>query len=553
MMSAYANSVQKPERFDMYVRKFRSICAMHDVQIGSSVEFPGFIRKLMDDRHLAMDFWAFVGKLSSREGGELSDDQLLGVIVEGITDSEYSPEDRGQERSMDDLRAMLAGVDIQAPEQSKVEIAPFPRSETGSQRDVSQLWTRATESTDEPPNLQAPAARDVMSEKTNKDERRTAGLPPSPQLDETLLRLELTRLVQQYFDNIDKRISKLEPPVDGATVATAVTRRSLEDPVSEEEMEELRLRRMGRARLVLESPPQHVDDSPPENDSDVPIHIPLEHYSPPTVFGKAPLLLIVVLVISAFALYRDPTLVQKGYSALVRQIHNNGPITSAILRLTRPKPAGQEPPATQPEQTQPSALQSVVNGASAPSPESTPEPDNSSPAARPAAPSGGSSPVRSASEDNSTPSNPKTAEHSSSVRSLAGGDRTDSSNNGRRRAMADRVPVTTEQVTANDISNADATRLIQVDPFTMERNLLVSRVPAYPETAKLNRVAGQVTMQAIISKDGTVTHVHVTEGDSRLRAAAEEAVYKWRYRPYVLNGQPVEVATTVTVNFNLNR
>ena len=45
----------------------------------------------------------------------------------------------------------------------------------------------------------------------------------------------------------------------------------------------------------------------------------------------------------------------------------------------------------------------------------------------------------------------------------------------------------------------------------------------------------------------------VTEGDSRLRSAAEEAVYKWRYRPYVLNGQPVEVATTVTVNFNLNR
>jgi outer membrane biosynthesis protein TonB len=60
-------------------------------------------------------------------------------------------------------------------------------------------------------------------------------------------------------------------------------------------------------------------------------------------------------------------------------------------------------------------------------------------------------------------------------------------------------------------------------------------------------------MQALISKDGTVKRVHVTEGDSRLRSAAEEAVYKWRYRPYVLNGQPVEVATTVTVNFNLNR
>jgi len=49
-------------------------------------------------------------------------------------------------------------------------------------------------------------------------------------------------------------------------------------------------------------------------------------------------------------------------------------------------------------------------------------------------------------------------------------------------------------------------------------------------------------MQALISKEGTVKRVHVMVGDSRLRSAAEEAVYKWRYRPYVLNGRPVEVA-----------
>src|SRR5207248_859813 len=61
---------------------------------------------------------------------------------------------------------------------------------------------------------------------------------PAPQLDEALLRLELTRLVKEYFDNIDKRISKLEPPGEG-TIAPPVTRRSLEEPISPEEMEEL--------------------------------------------------------------------------------------------------------------------------------------------------------------------------------------------------------------------------------------------------------------------------------------------------------------------------
>ena len=112
-MSAIANTVPKPEGFDRYVRKFRSICAMHGVQIGSRTELSGFLQRLLEDRHLAMDFWAFIGKLSNREGGQLSDDQMIGVVVEGITESDLLLERNGQEPTVDDLRAMLAGVDIQ--------------------------------------------------------------------------------------------------------------------------------------------------------------------------------------------------------------------------------------------------------------------------------------------------------------------------------------------------------------------------------------------------------------------------------------------------------
>src|SRR5258707_8579496 len=106
MMSACVNSVQKPERFDLYVRKFRSICMMHGVHVGSRKELPAFLRKLIDDRHLAMDFWGFIGKVSDREGGELSDNQMLGVIVEGLTDCDISEQDGGAQRIINDLRAM---------------------------------------------------------------------------------------------------------------------------------------------------------------------------------------------------------------------------------------------------------------------------------------------------------------------------------------------------------------------------------------------------------------------------------------------------------------
>src|SRR3984885_5905730 len=129
MMSTFPNSLQKPERFDLYVRKFRAMCAMHGIQVGSHTDLPGFMQKLVEDRFFGMDFWKLVGKLSDREGGELSDDQMLTVVVEGITGGEISEEDGEGKKAVDNLRAMLAGVDVQGEAQNQVELAPFPRIE----------------------------------------------------------------------------------------------------------------------------------------------------------------------------------------------------------------------------------------------------------------------------------------------------------------------------------------------------------------------------------------------------------------------------------------
>ncbi len=92
---------------------------------------------------------------------------------------------------------------------------------------------------------------------------------------------------------------------------------------------------------------------------------------------------------------------------------------------------------------------------------------------------------------------------------------------------------------------------VSVSPAEMERHLLLSRVPVYPEAARNERIEGRVVAQTLISKTGAVSRVLVIEGDSRLRNAAAEAIYKRRYRPYLVHGQPVDVATTVTVNFKL--
>lgn len=73
----------------------------------------------------------------------------------------------------------------------------------------------------------------------------------------------------------------------------------------------------------------------------------------------------------------------------------------------------------------------------------------------------------------------------------------------------------------------------------------------YPAAAKLARVEGRVLLQAVIGKDGAIENLHVISGHPLLVSAAIDAVRQWRYQPYFLNGEPVEVETQIVVNFLL--
>jgi len=75
--------------------------------------------------------------------------------------------------------------------------------------------------------------------------------------------------------------------------------------------------------------------------------------------------------------------------------------------------------------------------------------------------------------------------------------------------------------------------------------------PVYPPIARAAHVSGAVVLHAVISKDGTIKGLTVISGPEMLRSAAVSAVETWRYKPYVLNGEPTEVDTQVTVNFNI--
>jgi periplasmic protein TonB len=83
--------------------------------------------------------------------------------------------------------------------------------------------------------------------------------------------------------------------------------------------------------------------------------------------------------------------------------------------------------------------------------------------------------------------------------------------------------------------------------------LLIKRVqPNYPPLARQARIQGQVVLQAEISKEGTIQNLQLISGHPMLAPAAIEAVKQWRYKPYLLNGEPVAVETQVVVNFTLS-
>jgi len=85
------------------------------------------------------------------------------------------------------------------------------------------------------------------------------------------------------------------------------------------------------------------------------------------------------------------------------------------------------------------------------------------------------------------------------------------------------------------------------------QGLLIRKIqPAYPPLARQARIQGTVLLQAEISKDGTIENLRLISGHPMLAPAAIEAVKQWRYKPYILNGEPVEVETQITVNFTLS-
>jgi len=545
-------------KVDYYIRQMHSVFEMHVVLFGSPRDLPPFLTRLREDRHLAMDFWALTSAITSNEGGDLPNDQLLDIIVRGVTGKdELDIRESGDDEvkgALDDINRLLAGVDIDSPPPETEDNWPPSEAELVDQSPVNGYsQVRSVQpATSEPPRsaMEEPAVERASTDEPLYEEQADLPLPngdvvasllkpwqaeadlrddlpssASPTLSrlalgEALSRLEMnSRKLQRHLDSIDNRMEELTSKVASPQHAKPNSQGPHDDLFDSGSY-----RKSGK-RLVL----RPSDDEPPIALSS------LEKYNRSHRWGGAGWIALVLVLgglLIALQKYHGP--MREVYSARLQKVLHRTRIEVAREFHTIFKSAAD---------AQPPAIPSADDGSlsSASSDDTT---DDTPVTRTPPHPAGSQSePDKQDSGNSGTASS--TPEPSSVY--AATGSRSDSSAN-----RPSREPVEARENRApSGLYDSDVP--VSVSAGVMQQNLTTSRVPAYPEIAKVQGIEGSVLMQIVISKDGTVYEVHAIQGDEMLRGAAEDAVSRWRYRPYILNGSPVNVVTNVRVDFKLPR
>lgn len=102
------------------------------------------------------------------------------------------------------------------------------------------------------------------------------------------------------------------------------------------------------------------------------------------------------------------------------------------------------------------------------------------------------------------------------------------------------------------IVKAAPPKKLVVSSGVMASRAIFDPAPQYPAIAKAARISGTVVLQATIGKDGTIQNLRAVAGPAMLQPYAIEAVRRWRYKPVLLDGIPVDVDTTISVVYSLN-
>jgi TonB family protein len=550
-MTYFSDSQETVSRFGDYIDEFQNVFRSNDVDYGTSDDFFAFARSLNYDAQLRASLSAVVKSIMARED-KIPLRTILSIIAVASGGPDVANSDRDMSRPVNLLIDFLikAGGYIQISSEysgsldahHRPEHPDIQRSVTTAPVDQGNRLTLERSSAD--PGMRAevtlgPAGEESARDAPDAPVDQSSHAPGPDTLTESLSRLELNGLqLKHYLDSIDQRISRMEPRLEN--VPSLASPNATPQPRGEPEAK-------FSAAIPFKSEPDPSQKNPP----------PLTQ--PPSQSSRASKLLS-SLEISSLSLSNLRTNSRQLFSS---RSTTSPPFLLALAALllftlflwtfghdtTHAKVHPADAKGTE-----------TMNADSinfAPRPTSTAR-DRS---ARTSTPQAGNNAQRSATPPmtgNQFPKNSAAVPFSRTSPSSA----TPAQVSPPPALVADasRSPDATDTgisaPTAHPYKGSYASpagRLVNVSSGVMAANLLSAPMPAYPRLASLTHMQGDVVMQAIISKTGTVESVRVIKGHRLLRSAATNAVRSWRYRPYLINGRPVEVATIVSVDFTLQR
>ncbi len=518
-MVFFSDSHETVSHFAACIDELQDLFRRSAVDFGAPEDLVGFARRLKGDGQLREDLTTVAKSIMEREN-PISLRTILTIIALASAGPGIATSDQEMSAPVNQLIDFLIGVGGCSQINAESLYSPPPKGPSDPTGQDGQIAIANTSLSAELSlqqtgiHQQSPASEESAIETTafSSDPAPANDSAPSNTLTESLTRLELSTLeVKLYLDSIDQRISRMEPRLENVPAfLMSAAAQSAQPPPDEATHSEAAI---SETETRQPRPQSEAAKKRPEASS------PLwTKYSHP--FSSSRLTSPILLTLAAVFLL--------------------GFLYWAVGRDT-PQPG--VPPAIQP-------LDADIGG----SPAAT--------ASRPTATATNSS-------ANTYPSPPaEAATQPSSHRVAPGSLPTD--------APASTQPITLTPHSASTDSPSDiatstsdtiapaassrrsypssATRSfrrpVNVSSGVMTASLLSAPEPSYPRLASLTHLQGQVVMQAIISKGGTVESLRVLKGHFLLRSAATKAVRTWRFRPYLIAGTPVEVATIVSVDFN---
>lgn len=538
----------------VFRHKFESVFDMHGVKTGSPEDLAEFIEKLRNDRYFAMDFWDIAQ--SADRLGKVSRAEVRDMVVECVAGPgvDTGPEAQQVKELQSEFDEKLVEKIPAVEHLQNNETVQGPVQNQESKIDEDTGISSGAPSPERAFGLDRPAYT-VGSDEELQERPGAFPYSRSRQMDDALARLEInSNALKLQLEDIDSRMSRIEPHLEdlSSRVAIPPSRDSTDDGVREPEIEvpHVELPQATVAAAEEERVPRERRGTPP------PVIRP---DGSGRILVVAPVLLLLLLAALMGWMWRLE------YQSRHRA-QNAGNSVGPIAGNAVPNMAAESRATASPSEIAPVKVDTTLSNVNLPT-----SAGSRSTKADAAVPEGRSrksvSSFDGKSIENDTGVRERPRQLNSPKSSATGEVVVDDADS---KIVVTNAPDARSERSAEEDAGNGAPRLerrsertatgseemsrgISVSFGVMATHLIESKPPRYPRLAKLTHVQGAVVLQVFISKEGTVDHVDAVKGNRLLRGAAKNAVKEWRYRPYLLNGVPVEVATIVTVNFRLGK